>query len=451
MAQLKFSTPDGKRAYEIHDEFITIGREVGNHLRLSDPAVAPVHLRLIHGKNGYRLEPADASLPVEVNGESCGACVLHPEDRIRIGDTTLTFVDEPASAAAPQRPAASPHPVRRAAPAAAAHGDAAHHDRGHGHGHAHAHGHGHAHAHGHEHGHGHGHGHGHHHGHGHGHKKPQWLLWISLCAVAFVLLLILPPLFGAGAKLREESSPANHLAQAEIHFQQGSYQRALDSCQVADMRGPDDGTRERIQDLRKRIQERMGREGDQTALDNARLTLESLQQFETTYLAKPQPGPAARELARNAKIWLDRYTEVVKRHPDRAADVQKVKSMFDRFTPIAKLERPDDASDVLFAVDRRLALSRPQYREALALIDDYLRTHPNDPGATQLKDARTRITQAAREEFDRREAAARRHLTGGRFAEARKEVDAMRDAMVNDGWGKIADAVDQEIQRAEKK
>jgi pSer/pThr/pTyr-binding forkhead associated (FHA) protein len=467
MAKLQFSAPGGKGAYEIHDEFITIGREVGNHLRLSDPAVAPVHLRVIHGKDGYRIEPADATLEVEVNGEKCGARALKPEDRIRIGDTTLTFVDERAAA-----------PVKRAAPAAAKHAEVAHHHghapahgHGHGHGHGQAHGHGQGHGHGHgpaHHaaGHGHGHGHGHEHGHarphgpdhshGHGHhaykkKGPPWLMWLSICAVAFVLLIFVPPALGFGSYLREASTPEYQLKLAEEQFQKGELAAAMKSLQLADLRSPSGETKDRMDALRKKIEERTMRESDQTALDAARQLVESMQQFEQTYLAKPQPGPAARDLARKAKVWLERYTEVVKRHADHAGDVLKVQLMYDRYAPLAKLDRPDDSADVLFAVDQRMALARPQYRDAVYQIDDYLRTHPNDSGAGALRDRRTKISQRAREEFDRREASARRYLAGGQLTDAKKELDAMRDAIVDDTWGKIADAVEKDIQRAEKK
>src|SRR5262245_45043435 len=146
MARFEFTTPSGTSSYEIADEFVTIGSDAGNHLRLHDPAVAPVHLRLIHVQNGYRLELANAEQKPKVNGEACVARALKPNDRIEIGDTMLTFVDERATSPAAQQPqpqrspraaapqkaqATAPQQARRAAPAAAGHSAPVHRATGH--------------------------------------------------------------------------------------------------------------------------------------------------------------------------------------------------------------------------------------------------------------------------------------------------------------------------------
>lgn len=317
----------------------------------------------------------------------------------------------------PKRPHAVAHrQVRRASPAATEHPAAEHH---------------------------------HHHHRPHKHKK-AWILPVSICVGVFVLVLVVMRLSGAGSYFREEANAENLLTQAESQLAAGELSRALDSCKLAELRGPDDNARQRIQTLRTRIEGRAQRDKDQPLLDVARRTLEAMQQFETQYLATAQPRPAVRDLARTAQQWLQRYSDVASRYPDAAADVPKVQALVTRYVPLAQLERPDDASDVLFGVQRRLTMPRPLYRDAMTLIEDYVRAHPNDPGAAELKSSRAAVTKAAREEFDRREAAARRLLADKRFDEARKEVDAMRDAIVDDSWGKLANAVDEAIQRAAK-
>ena len=124
--------------------------------------------------------------------------------------------------------------------------------------------------------------------------------------------------------------------------------------------------------------------------------------------------------------------------------------MFDRFAPEAKIEQPDVAADVLFAVERRLSLPRPLYRDAVTMVDDYLRAHPGDTGTKELKASKDAVVKAARAEFDRHETEARRLLAARRFAEAKKALDEMRNAIVVEAWGQLADAVDRDIQRAEK-
>jgi hypothetical protein len=452
MARFDFTTPSGTSSYDITDEFVTIGTDAGNHLRLHDPAIAPVHLRLIHVQNGYRLELANAEQKLKVNGEECVARALKPNDRIQIGDTTLTFVDERAASPAPQqaqpqrRPqatapqkaqATAPQQTRRAPPAAAghpagAHGAAGHHAAGHHAGH-HEH---HASAH-----------HGHH---VRKEKKPVWINWVIWCAVAFVALLVVLWLLGAGSYYREQKSPQHWLEEATKHLEQGDLTRALDSCQSADLLKPDAETLKNIQELRGKINARIARDKDQSNLTLAKKSLEAMEEFEKAHLGIAQPRPAARELARNAQLWLKNYKDVVSSYPDTAADVAKVQSLFSRFAPIAQLEKPDDADDVLFAVERRMSLSRPLYVEAMRTIDDYLSAHPNDKRGPKLRERRDAIVKTARTEYDRNEAEARRLLGSRSFADARRALQAMREAIVDDAWVRNADAVERDIVAAEK-
>ncbi|HZN41541.1 MAG TPA: FHA domain-containing protein [Planctomycetota bacterium] len=401
MARFEFTTPSGNSSYEITDEFVTIGSDAGNHLRVNDPSVAPVHLRLIHVQNGYRLELANAEQKVKVNGEECVARALKPNDRIQIGDTTLTFVDERAASPAPPQPqpqrkpqpqapqtahAAAPQQPRRAAPAAAgsapAHRTAGHHAAGH---HAAGHHAGH-HAAGH-------HAAEHHAGGHHGHhkrkeKRPAWINWVMWGTLSFVGLLVALRLLGAGEYYREQGSPQHWLETARTQLAQGEFSRALDSCKSAEMREPDAETLRHIQELREQINARIARDKDQSNLTLAKNSLTAMEEFERTHLGIDQPRPAARELARNAQLWLKNYKDVVSRYPDAAADVAKVQSLYNRFAPIAQLEKPDDADDVLFAVDRFLALRPPLYREALMTIDGYLAAHPNDKRGPKLRERR---------------------------------------------------------------
>jgi pSer/pThr/pTyr-binding forkhead associated (FHA) protein len=462
MARFEFTTPSGTSSYEITDEFVTIGTDAGNHLRLHDPAVAPVHLRLIHVQNGYRLELANAEQKLKVNGEECVARALKPNDRIQIGDSTLTFVDERASspplqqaqpqrspratapqATAPQKAhATAPQQARRAAPAAAGHSAGAHRAAGHASG---QHGGHHAGHHAAEH-----HAGGHHGHHTRKEKKPAWINWVVWGTLSFVALLIVLRLLGAGEYYREQGSPQHWLEEATKQLEQGDFSRALDSCQSADMLKPDAETLKQIQELREKITARIARDKDQSNLTLAKNSLQAMEEFEKTHLGIEQPRPAARELARNAQLWLKNYSETVRRYPDTAQDVAKVQSLFNRFAPIAQLDKPDDADDVLFAVDRRMSLSPPLYFQAMRAIDDYLSAHPNDKRAPKLRERRDGIVKTARVEYDRNEAEARRHLSSRSFAEARRALQAMREAIVDDAWVRNADALERDIAAGEK-
>ncbi|HEX6810458.1 MAG TPA: FHA domain-containing protein [Planctomycetota bacterium] len=449
MARFEFSTPSGKSSYQITDEFVTIGSDAGNHLRLSDPAVAPVHLRLIHGQSGFRLELANPELKVRINGEECIARALKPNDRIEIGGSTLTFLDEQAAAAPPRQPvqeapapqpprrpqataprqaqAAAPQQQRRAAPPAAKQQAAGHHAAGHHAGH---------------------HSVAHHHHRKEKDKRPPWVNWVIWCTVAFAALLLILWMLDAGSYYREHASPEHWLKVAQAELDKGEFNRALESCQMAMTREPDAVTQKNIEELRKKIEARRGRDKDQGALTSAKNSLEAMEQFEKNYLGAEQPRAAVRELARNAQQWLKLYSEVVARYPDTAGDVPKVQSLFNRWSPLAQLTQPDDANDVLFAVDRRLSLQRPLYREAIAAINGYLATRPNDKNGPKLIARRDEILKSARAEFDRREAQARQFLSSRRLDDARREVQAMRDLILDDAWAAQADAVDRAIQAA---
>jgi hypothetical protein len=459
MARFEFTTPSGSSSYEITDEFVTIGSDAGNHLRVNDPAVAPVHLRLIHVQNGYRLELANSEQKVRVNGEECVARALKPNDRIQIGDTTLTFVDERAASQAPQasQPQRKPQPTasqkahatapqqpRRAQPAQAGHSAPTHRAAGH---HAAGHHAGH-HAAGH-------HAAEHHAGGHHGHhkrkeKKPAWINWVVWCGVAGVALPFVLWLLDAGSYYREVASPQHWLETAKTHLAQGEWSRALDACKSAEMYDPDAATLKGIQELREQINKRMLRDKDQSNLTLAKNSLAEMEEFERTHLGIEQRRPAARELAKKAQVWLKNYKDAVSRYPETAADVQKVQSLYDRIAPIAQLDKPDDADDVLFAVDRLLAPPRPFYREAMMALDGYLAAHPNDKRGPKLRERRDGIVRTARADYDRHEAEARRLVTSKAFAAARHELKAMREAIVEEEWAKSADAIERDIAAGEK-
>lgn len=270
------------------------------------------------------------------------------------------------------------------------------------------------------------------------------------CTGAMVALMVILYLLDAGSYYREVASPQYWLETARNHLAQGEFSRALDACKSAEMHDPDTESLRQIKELREQINAKILRDKDQSNLTLAKNSLTAMEEFEKTHLGIEQPRPAARELARLAQAWLKNYSEVVSRYPDAAQDVGRVQSLYGRYAPIAQLEKPDDADDLLFKVERLMSVPPPLYYQALKEIDGYLAAHPNDKRGPKLRARRDGIVSTARAEYDRHEAEARRLLSSRAFAAARQELKLMRAAIADDDWAKSADAIERDITAAEK-
>ncbi|MGB1274422.1 MAG: FHA domain-containing protein [Nannocystaceae bacterium] len=78
----------------LSDEEITIGREAGNTIQLTEQNVSRQHARLTFGADGWMLEDLDSYNGIKVNNVSVeGQATLQEGDRVQIGDYHLTLVD----------------------------------------------------------------------------------------------------------------------------------------------------------------------------------------------------------------------------------------------------------------------------------------------------------------------------------------------------------------------
>jgi len=78
----------------LSDEEITIGREAGNTIQLTEQNVSRQHARLTFGAEGWMLEDLDSYNGIKVNNVSVeGQVTLQEGDRVQIGDYHLTLVD----------------------------------------------------------------------------------------------------------------------------------------------------------------------------------------------------------------------------------------------------------------------------------------------------------------------------------------------------------------------
>lgn len=100
MAKLLIQESNGAREFELVDLEITIGRELDNSLRLSDPSISRHHALLTRTAAGYEIQDQGSSNGVLLNGVKVGTGSLKDGDRITLGQMQLTFVDPPAVAPA---------------------------------------------------------------------------------------------------------------------------------------------------------------------------------------------------------------------------------------------------------------------------------------------------------------------------------------------------------------
>ncbi len=78
----------------LSEEEITIGREAGNTIQLTEQNVSRQHARLTLGADGWMLEDLDSYNGIKVNNVSVeGQVNLQEGDRVQIGDYHLTLVD----------------------------------------------------------------------------------------------------------------------------------------------------------------------------------------------------------------------------------------------------------------------------------------------------------------------------------------------------------------------
>ena len=269
--------------------------------------------------------------------------------------------------------------------------------------------------------------------------------------VGGILLLAVMPfaikMLGGGAYYAEEK-PGAMVARAEQQLANGEFSAARDTYELAMLRKPDGETATRLADLKTRLDAQQHRAEDQGALDSAQKSVQAMRDLQNQYPLGKRPSPVVRELARTSKSWLDRYSAVAKRHPDTAPLVTEVQVVHDAHRAQAQLDRPDNAEDVLFAVERRLGVANPQWSEALRQLDDYVSSHPHDSAIDTLKSRRKTVVEAAQAAFDKHEASAKNFLAERKFDDARKQVTSMRSASVVPGLDSRANELEQQIARA---
>jgi signal transduction histidine kinase len=91
-------TDEGKQ-FELADPLYTLGRDSSNRIRLSDTEVSRRHAEFHHTPEGYRLTDVGSANGCFVNGQPARDVLLHPGDRLQIGQTLLVYSAARADAA----------------------------------------------------------------------------------------------------------------------------------------------------------------------------------------------------------------------------------------------------------------------------------------------------------------------------------------------------------------
>ncbi len=279
-------------------------------------------------------------------------------------------------------------------------------------------------------------------------KGPAWIKWVLGCVGAFAVLLLIINFTGGGSAYQEEDAP-HVLMRAREALQKGDLQGALHNVELAGTRKPDEATKSEIDAMRKELKEKIARDNDKPTLQLAERTLTSIRDFQRLYPDASRTRPQTRELARMCQAWLDRCRDTAKKYPDTAVLALEVQTLADRIGPGAGLSLPDDWDDVLFAIERKLQGTAPEYKVLMKQIEDFLGAHPGHAHAEDLKTRRNKLESEAMAAFDRDETATRRLIGEGKIDEANKLMEALRNAIVIDSMAVRWQNLDRDI-RAKK-
>lgn len=90
----KDSLPFKINEYYPINNILTLGRQRGNHVVISDPYVSKKHLKIVEDEKEYYLEDLNSSNGTFLNGEKIKDAVrIYNGDRIRIGNIEFLFVN----------------------------------------------------------------------------------------------------------------------------------------------------------------------------------------------------------------------------------------------------------------------------------------------------------------------------------------------------------------------
>lgn len=363
--QLEIRGPDGERlVVPVRDTDFMLGSNAAADVRLGWPGIADVHLRFVRtSKGGVRVEPARPGGTVTVNGEELFCKDLDEGDVIAAAAATLRWLPGPPvpAAASPSgvpREAATPLPTRgpqSAATAVAATPGTRTRTAA-------------------------------------PERSPQRArrsrtpTWVS------VLVLLLVCGFAALVAYRHfsgstwPSSPQHYVDLARAQLANQRKQEALDTLAFA-LREAAGATREEALRLEADIKRMLLDAAELPKVSTARQEHDLLLEYLGRYLRDQGERPAAREFVRLCDQWLARHSEVCGRVTEGQPLLRAVQEQRSRWLPLAAMEQPETAADVVFAARTRLRFQWRDYRGAMARFDAFLAANPGDAVVGKERDA----------------------------------------------------------------
>ena len=77
--------------FQLAQEDVTVGRQTSSQLCIGDPSVSRQHCIIQQSSDGFRIRDLGSNNGTFVNGKQVEECLLREGDRIRIGDTVLSY------------------------------------------------------------------------------------------------------------------------------------------------------------------------------------------------------------------------------------------------------------------------------------------------------------------------------------------------------------------------
>lgn len=188
-----------------------------------------------------------------------------------------------------------------------------------------------------------------------------------------------------------QHGPGELLTFARIQFDSGQFDRALKTLDEAESKGAGDA---RIADAVSRLREevRRTRADNQKAasVQRAREALDEVQTFADRYGGSSLQRPAARAVVRRLDAWQRDHAAPLRGSKDLDTLLAREATLRRQAEPIAAMATPDTSEDAVFAARSHLRFVVREYKAAVALLEDFLRSNPSDALAQrELQQIRT--------------------------------------------------------------
>jgi len=351
---LEIRGPHGERLLvPVGQGSFVVGSAADADVRVEWPGIADRQFRFVRTDGGVRIEPVRGGSTVAINGEELFCKDLRSGDRIEVGNVHLRWLPDAPAAQAVGPVAKATRPVARSAavrpePAASRR------------------------------------------------ARRRGVPTNALVALVFVALLVAA--FVAYRVLSGSTwptSPQRYVDLARTQMENGNYQASLDTLAFA-MRDATGATRTEAQQLDTTIRKLMLETAETPKIVAARSEHDLLLGYVGRYLRDGSTRPAAREFVRLCDAWLRRHAEVCARVSDGKPLLQAIEDQRARHVPLAALQDPDVAADVIFAARTMLRFQWRDYRGAVARLDAFLAA---SPGAEAVRAERAAIVAEGEQWF----------------------------------------------------